>query len=283
MRVVRLDLVRQQMQYLLINISRILADMQKVMIIRLEAGHKTAVLKYPEFAFRIVMVGIFANLEVVHFLVLADRDRVILHNNTTKIKWLCLSNMASINILERNTVPGTKYPLQAIKFQKPDVRGEIHDQSNEVYFRPDAVAVLLADQQAQTFLLTRQFRLPAFLNGSEQGYLLETCAGLIDEGETPGQAAKREVEEETGYKAGELKKIAGVYTSAGGITEYLHLFTAAYDKNGPHAAGGGKEGEGEDIELVHLSFAEAKEKLQNGAINDAKTLLLLQYYFLTRA
>ena len=77
--------------------------------------------------------------------------------------------MATINILERKTMPGTKYPLQQIKFQKPDLEDNMHNQTNEVYFRPDAVTVLLADSKTQTFLFTRQFRLPTFLNGNESG------------------------------------------------------------------------------------------------------------------
>lgn len=188
--------------------------------------------------------------------------------------------MATINILERKTVVDTRYPLQQIKFQKPDRQGQMHDQTNEVYFRPDAVTVLLADQVAETFLFTHQFRLPTFLNGSETGYMLETCAGLIDEGETPEQAARREVEEETGYAISDLEKIGAVYTSAGGLTESVHLFAASYDKDASHGSGGGKAGEGEDIELLYLSFAEAKEKVMSGSINDAKTLLLLQHFFL---
>lgn len=196
------------------------------------------------------------------------------------MKWLCLSDMATINILERKTIAGTEYPLQKIKFQKPDLQGEMHDQTNEVYFRPDAVSVLLADPKARTFLLTRQFRLPTFLDGNEKGYLLETCAGLMDDGETAEQAATREVAEETGYPIVNLSKIGAVYTSAGGITEYVHLFTAEYDKSGRHEKGGGMASEGEDIELIHLTFTEAKDNVKSGAVNDAKTLLLLQHYFL---
>jgi nudix-type nucleoside diphosphatase (YffH/AdpP family) len=187
--------------------------------------------------------------------------------------------MSTINILHRNKIAGSQYPLQQITFQKPDLQGDLHEQVNEVYFRPDAVAILLADPQARQLLLARQFRLPAFLNGSEKGYLLETCAGLIDEGETPEQAARREVEEETGYPITQLTKIGGVYSSAGGITEFLHLFTAEYDHKGSHRAGGGKAGEGEDIELVPLSFDDARGHLQQGMIRDAKTLILLQHYF----
>lgn len=188
--------------------------------------------------------------------------------------------MATINIIQREKITGTQYPLQRITFQKPDLQGKMHEQVNEVYFRPDAVAVVLVDPKRKNFLLTRQFRLPAFLNGSEKGYLVETSAGLINEGETPEQAARREAEEETGYPISELVKIGGVYTSAGGITEFVHLFTANYDSQGPHEKGGGKAEEGEDIELLEISFDEAFEQLKQGAMRDAKTLLLLQNFLI---
>ncbi|WP_143014241.1 NUDIX domain-containing protein [Mucilaginibacter pineti] len=193
---------------------------------------------------------------------------------------VCLLFMATINIINRETVPGTKYPLQTITFQKPDLHGQMHDQKNEIYFRPDAVAVLLVDIKAEKFLLARQFRLPTFLNGSETGYLVETCAGLIDEGETPEQAVRREVQEEMGYTISNLEKVGGVYTSAGSITEFVHLFMAEYNSTGTHEKGGGKAGEGEDIELLELNFSEAREQVRMGSILDAKTMLLLQHYFM---
>jgi GDP-mannose pyrophosphatase NudK len=190
--------------------------------------------------------------------------------------------MSTIQILHKETLSDKKYLLQNITFQKPGSDGQMHEQQNEVYFRPDAVAVLLADNDHETFLLTRQFRLPTFLNRSETGYLVETCAGLIDEGETPEQAARREVLEETGYPVLSLKKVGSAYSSAGGITEYLHLFIAGCDCYGVHENGGGLKSEGEDIELISLSFREAREKLSEGEFRDAKTIMLLQHFFLTR-
>jgi GDP-mannose pyrophosphatase NudK len=190
------------------------------------------------------------------------------------------SDMATIQILNREVLSDKKYILQNITYSKPDLEGNMQQQQNEVYFRPDAVAVLLADKKKQTFLFTHQFRLPAFLNGNEKGFLLETCAGLIDEGETPEQAARREADEETGYQIANLERIAGVYTSAGGVTEYIYLFTADYDSEGPHGKGGGKPGEQEDIELIEMSFTEARDKLKLSAFNDAKTIILLQHFFL---
>lgn len=190
--------------------------------------------------------------------------------------------MSRIKIVRQETLSDRKFPLKYISFQKPDLSGEMHDQENEVYFRPDAVSVLLADPVKEVFLLTRQFRMPTYLNGNESGYLVETCAGLIDRGETPEQAARREVEEETGYLINGLQKIAEVYTSAGGITELLHLFIADFDSAGPHGKGGGLEGEGEDIELVQFSFDQAGNDLKHRRINDIKTLTLLQHYLFHR-
>jgi GDP-mannose pyrophosphatase NudK len=188
--------------------------------------------------------------------------------------------MSTIQILNRETLSDNSYRLENIKFAKPALNGEMHNLKNEVYFRPDAVTVLLVDERQKSFLFTKQFRLPSFLNGNDTGYLLETCAGMIDDGETPEQAAIREVKEETGYDVQQMEKIGAVYPSAGGITEYLHLFIAPFDLTAAHAGGGGAEGEGEDIELVKMSFDEAKEKLQQGGFRDAKTMILLQSYFM---
>ncbi|SDE63519.1 nudix-type nucleoside diphosphatase, YffH/AdpP family [Mucilaginibacter pineti] len=189
--------------------------------------------------------------------------------------------MASIQILDKETLSHKTYLLEEVTYQKPDLEGKLHEQKNEIYYRPDAVAVLLADRAQEKFILTRQFRLATFLNGNDSGYLVETCAGLIDEGETPEQAARREVVEETGYLISSLRRIGAAYSSAGGITEYLYLFIADCDCRGEHGKGGGLESEGEDIELVQLSFSEAKEKLLAGGFRDAKTIMLLQHYFLT--
>jgi GDP-mannose pyrophosphatase NudK len=187
--------------------------------------------------------------------------------------------MNKINILKEEVLSDEKFPLKSFTYEKPSLTGEMHEQQNEVYFRPDAVAVLLADPDKEVFLMTKQFRMPTYLNGNETGYLVETCAGMIDEGEEPEDAARREVLEETGFKVRDLQKVAAIYTSAGGITELLHLFVANYSSSDEHEEGGGLEEEGEDIELVELGFEEARAQLRAGTINDAKTLLLLLHYF----
>jgi GDP-mannose pyrophosphatase NudK len=184
--------------------------------------------------------------------------------------------MAAIQIVNKETLSDKKYPLKYITLQKPDQEGNMQEQQKEVYYRPDAVSILLVDKQARKFLFTRQFRLAAFLNGSDSGYLLEACAGIIDKTETPEQTAAREVMEETGYEISGLEKTGAVYTSPAGITEYV----ANYKSESSHAKRGGLASEGEDIELVEMDFDEALQKLQSGQIKDAKTLMLLQHYFL---
>lgn len=191
--------------------------------------------------------------------------------------------MAAIQILEKQTLSEKKYPLKYISFEKPDAEGEFHNLEKEVYFRPDAVAVLPVDKKHKTLLLTKQFRLPAFLNGNDSGYLVEACAGLTDGNETPEQTASREVEEETGYLISELVKVAGGYSSPGAITEFLHLFLAAYSSEKGHAKYGGLKNEGEVIELLEMSFDEARLQLTQGAFRDVKTILLLQHFFMTHA
>jgi len=188
--------------------------------------------------------------------------------------------MATIQILNKQTLADKKYPLKYISFEKPDSDGEFHNLEKEVYFRPDAVAVLPVDKQNKKILLTKQFRLPAFLNGSESGYLVEACAGIIDDNETPEQTVRREVEEETGYQINDLIKIAGAYSSPNATTEFLHLFIAGYTSGADHSKNWGLKEEGESIELVELGFGEAKEKLKQGEFRDIKTILLLQHFFM---
>jgi GDP-mannose pyrophosphatase NudK len=189
--------------------------------------------------------------------------------------------MEEIKIGDRRILSDANYRLEEISLTKPDLDGVRHSQKNEVYFRPDAVAVLLVDKAKREFILARQLRLPVFLNphGAADGYLLEVCAGLIEDGESPEQAVIREAREETGFEISGPVKMGGVYTSAGGITEYLHLFITEVNGADQSGDGGGAEGEGEYIELVRLAFDEAQQSLAAAKINDAKTMLLLQHYF----
>jgi len=190
--------------------------------------------------------------------------------------------MSTIQILKKETLSDKKYPLKYVWYEKPDVDGVFHNQENEVYFRPEAVTVLLVNDKRKTILLTRQFRLPPFLHGSESGYIVEACAGIMDENETPEETVRREAQEEMGCHIRDLEKIAGAYTTSGASTEFVHFFIARYDEEDRAGKTGGLKDEGEDIELIEMGFEMAREKLKQGAFIDAKTILLLQHFFLNR-
>ena len=190
--------------------------------------------------------------------------------------------MDQIEITQTEQLSNQRFALNSYTYLKPDADGKIQEHKAEVYFRPDAVALLLYDEREKIFLLTRQFRFPTYLNQNPDGYIIEVCAGLIDEGETPEQSVIREAREELGRIVNDLKKVGAYYTSAGGITELIHLFIAAYNSNEPANGGGGLPEEGEEIESFEISFDKAYLLLKENKLNDAKTVMLLQHYFLFR-
>ncbi len=148
--------------------------------------------------------------------------------------------------------------------------------SREAYDRGNGAAVLLHDPARGTVVLTRQFRLPAFVNGHPDGMLLEAPAGLLD-AEEPEAAIRREAEEETGFRVGRVEPVFAAYMSPGSVTERLHFFTAAYEPGDRVGAGGGAAGEGEDIEVVELPLGQALAMVERGEIADGKTIMLLQH------
>ena len=154
--------------------------------------------------------------------------------------------------------------------------GDWQRQQRETYDRGDGAAILLCNKEKKTVVLTRQFRFPVYFNG-EPGYLIEVCAGKLD-GDDPVTCARKEAEEETGYRVTDVRQVFGpCYMSPGSVTERLSLFVAHYDAASKVSEGGGHAHEGEDIEVLELPFDRAMEMVGTGEISDAKTLILLQY------
>ena len=149
-------------------------------------------------------------------------------------------------------------------------------QVRETYDRGHGAAVLLYNRDKRTIILTRQFRFPAWYVGDETPWLIEAPAGKLD-GDDPLTCAKKEAEEETGYRVHDLTLVAAPYMSPGSVTERLYLYVGAYQANERVSDGGGLEAEGEDIETLELPFAEAMAMLERGEIVDGKTIILLQY------
>jgi len=167
------------------------------------------------------------------------------------------------------------YVLRKATFDFRGRDGRWTRQSREAYDRGNGAVILLGDRDAQTVLLIRQFRWPAYANGHPDGMLLEAPAGLLD-GDDPAAAIRREAEEETGVRVGAVRPLFEVYMSPGSVTERLHFFAAPY-VSGTQRAGAGVAEEGEDIEVVELGLADALALVAGGAIVDAKTIMLLQW------
>ncbi|MFE3137670.1 NUDIX domain-containing protein [Streptomyces scopuliridis] len=168
------------------------------------------------------------------------------------------------------------YVLRRTTFDYQHSDGHWSREQRETYDRGDGATILLYDAGRRTVLLTRQFRLPAYVNGHRDGMLLETAAGLLD-GDSPEEAIRREAEEETGHTVGAAERVFAVYMSPGSVTERVHFFAAPYSAATSTTAGGGIAAEGEDITTVEVPFAQALTMIREGGIADAKTIMLLQW------
>lgn len=165
--------------------------------------------------------------------------------------------------------------LRKISFDFVRRDGTVEKQVREVYDRGDGAAVLPVDLQRGTVLLIRQFRMPAHLNGHD-GFLIEACAGIVDDGD-PEATARKEAEEELGYRLGRVDRVFEAFMSPGTMTERITCFTAPYSPDDRVSEGGGSSDEGEDIEVLELPLARAFDMVDRGDIVDAKTILLLQH------
>jgi nudix-type nucleoside diphosphatase (YffH/AdpP family) len=185
-------------------------------------------------------------------------------------------NKDAVKILENKVLSDQFYFLRRLTFERVERSGERVTQVREVYDRGNGAAILLYNRPAKTVILTRQFRMPTFVNGNPTGMLIECCAGLLDR-DNAEKAIRRETEEETGYKIGVVEKVIEAYMSPGSVTEILYLFVAEYTKEMKISEGGGLEDESEDIEVLEIPYSRAWKMVKTGEIRDAKTILLLQH------
>lgn len=182
----------------------------------------------------------------------------------------------NIKILSTEILSDNWYVLKKITFGYTKKDGTKITQSREAYDRGNGATILLYNKTQKSVILTKQFRLPTYINGNETGMLIECCAGLLDK-DNAEDCIKRETEEETGYKITEVKKVFEAYMSPGSVTEILYFFIAAYTKEMKVTDGGGVEHEEENIEVLELNIDEAMKMIETGEIRDAKTIMLLQY------
>ena len=180
-----------------------------------------------------------------------------------------------VRVVEERILSDDWYLLKKTRFEyrRRDGRWQMLDR--ETYDRGNGAVLLLFNVARDSVVLTRQFRFPAYVNGCADGLLIEACAGLLD-GEDPLACIRREAEEETGYRVRSPRKLFEAYMSPGSVTEKLHFFVAEYEDHDRATAGGGDAAEGEDIEVLELALATALQMIATGAIQDGKTIMLLQ-------
>lgn len=181
-----------------------------------------------------------------------------------------------ITIQKTELLSDNWYLLNKVTFDYKMGDQDSETQVREVYDRGNGAVILLYNSTNKTVVLTRQFRLPTYLNGNTSGMVIEACAGLLDT-ENPEECIIRETEEETGYRLSSVKKVFQSYMSPGSVTEILHFFIGEYQPNMKVSDGGGLAEEHENIEVLEYPFQEAYQMIASGEIIDAKTIMLLQY------
>lgn len=181
-----------------------------------------------------------------------------------------------VKVLTTEILSSNWYTLKKVTYEFTRNDGEKVVQTREAYDRGNGATILLYNKDQKTVILTRQFRLPTFINGNKTGMLIEACAGLLDD-DNPEDCVRRETEEETGFKISAVRKIFEAYMSPGSVTEVLYFFVAEYSKEMKVNEGGGIAHEQEDIEVIETGIDEALAMIDSGDIKDAKTIMLLQY------
>lgn len=182
---------------------------------------------------------------------------------------------ADIRIIADEILSNNWYSLKKYTFDRQRHDGEWQRQTREVYDRGNGATILLYNRDKKTVILTRQFRFPVFING-HAGDLIEAAAGLLDNLD-PESRIKAEAEEETGFRVSRVEKVFEAYMSPGSVTEKLYFFLAEYHPQDRASAGGGIKAEGEDIEVLELTFDEALKGIEKGLIVDGKTIMLLYH------
>ncbi|WP_297765480.1 GDP-mannose pyrophosphatase NudK [uncultured Muriicola sp.] len=182
----------------------------------------------------------------------------------------------SIRNIRKEVLSDQWYTLNKYTYDYQKEDGSWETQQREAYDRGNGAAILLYNPKNKTVILTRQFRMPTYVNSNTTGMMIEVCAGMLDD-QDPVICIKKEVEEETGFRVEHVEKVIEAYMSPGAVTEIMHFFIAPYDNSMKIGKGGGVADETENIEVLEIPIAEAMQMIQQGLIKDAKTIMLLQY------
>jgi nudix-type nucleoside diphosphatase (YffH/AdpP family) len=185
-----------------------------------------------------------------------------------------------IKNIEKVKLSDSWYTLNNYNFEYQKEDGTWETQRRESYDCGDGAAILLYNRERKTVVLTRQFRIPTYVNGNDDGMMVEVCAGLLD-GVSPEECIKKEALEETGYKINTVQQVMSTFMCPGSVTQKLYLFLGEYDTHMKVEEGGGAEDETENIEVLECTFTKALDMISSGGIKDAKSIILLQHAALT--
>ena len=180
----------------------------------------------------------------------------------------------NINIIKDKILSENWFLLRNMTYELTRSDGSVVRHRREVYDRGNGATILLYNRHKQTVVLVRQFRIATWINGNEDGMLIETSAGLLDSDE-PEECVRKEAIEETGFEVGEVRKLFELFMSPGGVTELIYFFIAEYNDTQRANDGGGVDDD--DIDVLELPYHRALEMMANGEIRDGKAVILLQY------
>lgn len=181
--------------------------------------------------------------------------------------------MKKVSIEQKRYIFEDVFKVEEAHLRHEKFNGEMSDVVRRISLeRGDSVAVIIFNLTTDKIILVSQFRYPSHKSG--HGWLTEVIAGIIDPGERPEEAAKREVQEETGLSISKLEHISTFFPSPGGSSERIHLFYSEVSgENAKYKGTGGLVSEGEDIKAVELTLEDALSKVKSGEIMDAKTII----------
>jgi nudix-type nucleoside diphosphatase (YffH/AdpP family) len=180
----------------------------------------------------------------------------------------------SVHIEDTKTLAYEKGKLTLVTFRQHRRNGQWQQRKREIYDNGNSAAVLPYDPKRKTVLLTRQLRLPIYLQDGIE-YSVEACAGKLD-GEKAETRIIKEMEEELGYRIDAVERLFALYPSPASVAEKIELFTCSYSPADKISNGGGLADEGEDIEVIERTLEQAAAMILSGEIIDAKTVILIQ-------
>ncbi|MBM7622812.1 NUDIX hydrolase [Sporohalobacter salinus] len=173
----------------------------------------------------------------------------------------------SKSLIEKKLSSTAIYEGRIVNLRLDDVKlPDNNEAKREIVEHAGGVSVIPYLTASKEVIMVRQFRNPI------DEVLLELPAGLLEMNEDPQNGARRELEEETGYKTGDLKRIGSFYTSPGFCDEEIHLYLAQDLTKHVQKTDGD-----EFIEIVKMPLSDIKQKLYTPEISDAKTVIGLQY------